>query len=111
MYLMGPYWNYFGMFWISSLDLDNFGIILNIIWKISETAKNIGKLLKNAKDMARDMQEIIIDEENSNSKDDQLDTPNSKNINDLNPVKFNTNDQEIKTIPKNDIENEDNKIE
>ena len=61
--------------------------------------------------MARDMQEIIIDEENSNSKDDQLDTPNSKNINDLNPVKFNTNDQEIKTIPKNDIENEDNKIE
>lgn len=79
--------------------------------KMIETAKNIGKLLKNAKDMARDMQEIIIDEENSNSKDDQLDTPNSKNINDLNPVKFNTNDQEIKTIPKNDIENEDNKIE
>ena len=79
--------------------------------KMIETAKNIGKLLKNAKDMERDMQEIIIDEENSNSKDDQLDTPNSKNINDLNPVKFNTNDQEIKTIPKNDIENEDNKIE
>ena len=79
--------------------------------KMIETAKNIGKLLKNAKDMARDMKEIIIDEENSNSKDDQLDTPNSKNINDLNPVKFNTNDQEIKTIPKNDIENEDNKIE
>ena len=79
--------------------------------KMIETAKNIGKLLKNAKDMARDMQEIIIDEENSNSKDDQLDTPNSKNINDLNPVKFNTNDKEIKTIPKNDIENEDNKIE
>ena len=79
--------------------------------KMIETAKNIGKLLKNAKDMASDMQEIIIDEENSNSKDDQLDTPYSKNINDLNPVKFNTNDQEIKTIPKNDIENEDNKIE
>lgn len=79
--------------------------------KMIETAKNIGKLLKNAKDMARDMQEIIIDEENSNPKDDQLDTPNSKNINDLNPVKFNTNDKEIKTIPKNDIENEDNKIE
>ena len=79
--------------------------------KMIETAKNIGKILKNAKDRARDMQEIIIDEENSNSKDDQLDTPNSKNINDLNPVKFNTNDKEIKTIPKNDIENEDNKIE
>ena len=79
--------------------------------KMIETAKNIGKLLKNAKDMARDMQEIIIDEENSNPKDDQLDTPNSKNINDLNPVKFNTNDQEIKTIPNNDIENENNKIE
>lgn len=76
--------------------------------KMIETAKSIGKLLKNAKDMAKDMQEIIIDEENASSINNQ---PNTKNINNLSPIKFNTNDEETKTISKIDIENEENKIE
>ena len=76
--------------------------------KMIETAKNIGKLLKNAKDMVKDMQQAILDEENLSTLEKM---PDSKTVNNLNSVKFNSNDQEVKTISKDNIENEDNKIE
>ena len=80
--------------------------------KMIETAKNIGKMLKNAKDIARDMQEIILDEEKSNSTTAQDTT---SNFNNLTPVKFNNKannsnlENTISENAENDIENADNK--
>ena len=76
--------------------------------KMIETARNIGKLLKNAKDMAKDFQEVILDEENLSTLEK---SPDSQTVNNLNSVKFNSNNQEVKNIGKDNAENEDNNIE
>jgi len=76
--------------------------------KMIETARNIGKLLKNAKDMAKDFQEVILDEENLSTLEK---SPDSQTVNDLNSVKFNSNNQAVKNIGKDNTKDEDNKIE